>query len=163
MPLAAADPTHTAGSWGAALGSYTRSCKSAYKQAMQLHAVGKEEKQAGFSAHWHSVASPSAGMLRGLCRLLLPPGLPSSLLWCGAGSSPLPQAAFVISPELCSKSCHFTFFFLLQAWKTTAGEFERILDQQSPVEDFAFFLQRCLSAHRGCLWQNSPCFHGDQP
>lgn len=65
----------------------------------------------GFSTRWHSVASPCAGMLRELCRLLLPPGLPLSLLWCGAGSFPLPQAALAISPELCSDSCHLTFFF----------------------------------------------------
>lgn len=67
----------------------------------------------GFLCSLALSVSPSAGVLRELCWLLLPPGLPSSLLWCGAGSSPLPQAAFAISPELCWKSCHFTFFFHL--------------------------------------------------
>lgn len=89
-----------------------------------------------------------------------------------AGSSPLPQAAFAISPELWD-SCHFTFFSTYRLGKQQEVREDteeqedlggyRTGDQQSPMEDFAFSLQRCFSAHRGCLWQNSLCFHGIQP
>lgn len=53
-----------------------------------------------------------------------------SLLRCGAGSPSLPQAALEISPGMRCDSFHLTFFFFfhLQAWKTTAGDFGRTFD-----------------------------------
>lgn len=93
-----------------------------------------------------------------------PSGLPLSLLQCTAGSPILPQAALETSPKMCYNSFCLTFF----PPTYRLGKQQQVIlggywtwDPQSPMEDFAFQLRRCVSVHRGCPWQNTPCLHGE--
>lgn len=100
MPLAAADPFTLLRAGVQPWGATPRAAKLP-KTGSAAPLCGEGGEADGFLCSLALSVSPSAGVLRELCWLLLPPGLPSSLLWCGAGSSPFPQAAFAISPELC--------------------------------------------------------------
>lgn len=149
MPLAAAGAIDTAESWGTAWGAVPGAAELP-ESSSAAPRCGEGGKQPGFST-LPLGSFPFCWDRRELCR----PLPPFSLLRCGAGSSPFLR--LLLQSPLSSAVTPANLFLFstcrlgIQQQVSLGGY--RTVDQQSPVEGFAFFLQRCFSAHSG----KNPC------